>query len=94
MEIQEIQVLNDLAIIYAYIDDMILVQHSNEITPAEYKPGLCTTAVDISDIPAWLPLNQMSLIEQIPVLEKYVNLEKLEWTLIEDEIEESTNDTY
>lgn len=92
MEIQEIQVLNDLAIIYAYIDDMILVQHSNEITPAEYKPGLCTTAVDISDIPAWLPLNQMSLIEQIPVLEKYVNLEKLEWTLIENEFNEDIDD--
>ncbi len=94
MDIQEIQVLNDLAIIYAYIDDMILVQHSNEINPAEYKPGLCTTAVDISNIPAWLPLNQMSLIEQLPVIEKYINLENLEWTLIEEDFNESTNDIY
>ena len=94
MDIQEIHVQNDLAVIYAYIDNMILVQHRTQVTPAEYKPGLCATNVDISDIPAWLPLNQMSLIEQIPVIEKYVNLEKLEWTLIEDEIEESTNDIY
>jgi|APGre2960657404_1045060.scaffolds.fasta_scaffold144425_2 hypothetical protein len=77
MEIQEIQVQNDLAVIYAHIDDT----------------GLCTATVDITDIPAWLPLNQMSLIEQIPIMEKYANLEKLEWNLIEDKVQEPESPT-
>jgi hypothetical protein len=94
MDIQNIEVVGDLAIIYAYIDNMILVQHRNEVTPDEYKQGLCTSDVDVSDIPAWLPLNQMSLIEKIAVIEKYINLEKLDWTLIEDEVDENIDDIF
>lgn len=94
MDIQEILIQNDLAVIYAYIDNMVLVQHRTQVNPDEYGPGLCTATVDVSDIPAWFPLNQMSLIEQIPVIEKHVNLEKLEWTLIENDFDENTNDIY
>lgn len=81
MEIERVIICDDVISIKALIDNKVLVSPGNFYEPPEYAEAWCWGNASLGDIPAWIPIDQMSQIEQIRLIEQYVDLKEVEWLL-------------